>query len=354
MGTKRPEAIDIKELAKLLWKKKWIILIAQVVTFILSCVYILSIPRYYVTDIKLAPELGNNNSGNALSSIASTFGFDLSDVNTTDAITPVLYPNLIEDNAFVISLWNIPIADIADSLHTTYYDYLCHHQQQPWWTPAITSMKKLLPQDEDTPNTISSSNQDPSHPINPYLLTRKQNDIVEAIRSNIAIDFDKKTFIISISVTDQDPLICKTIADTVMQKIQYYITDYRTRKARVDQEYYQKLTDEAKADYEKIRIKYVKSEDANTDVILKSVRAKVEDMENEMQLKYDAYTNMQKQLQAATAKVQENTPAFTVIKGSAVPVKPTGPKRMVFVAAMEILITFIFVLYYLRGIIFHD
>lgn len=40
------------------------------------------------------------------------------------------------------------------------------------------------------------------------------------------------------------------------------------------------------------------------------------------------------QYQAANAKVQERTPAFTVIKGAAVPVKPAGPKRMLFVFGM--------------------
>jgi uncharacterized protein involved in exopolysaccharide biosynthesis len=40
---------------------------------------------------------------------------------------------------------------------------------------------------------------------------------------------------------------------------------------------------------------------------------------------------------AAKAKIQERTPAFTVIKGASVPVKPSKPKRMVFVALMLIL-----------------
>jgi uncharacterized protein involved in exopolysaccharide biosynthesis len=43
------------------------------------------------------------------------------------------------------------------------------------------------------------------------------------------------------------------------------------------------------------------------------------------------------QLQAAKAKVQERTPAFTIIQGAAVPVKPTGPKRMLFVIGMVFL-----------------
>ena len=74
--------------------------------------------------------------------------------------------------------------------------------------------------------------------------------------------------------------------------------------------------------------------DANTKTALRSVELKIEDMENDMQLKFNAYTTINTQLQAAKAKVQEKTPAFTVLKGAAVPVKPAGPKRMIFVAAM--------------------
>ena len=38
-----------------------------------------------------------------------------------------------------------------------------------------------------------------------------------------------------------------------------------------------------------------------------------------------------------TASAQEKTPAFTTLKSAIVPVKPAGPKRMLFVAGMLIL-----------------
>ena len=60
-------------------------------------------------------------------------------------------------------------------------------------------------------------------------------------------------------------------------------------------------------------------------------------MENDMQLKFNAYSTINTQLQAAKAKVQERTPAFTTLKGAAVPIKPAGPKRMLFVFLMLIL-----------------
>jgi len=60
-------------------------------------------------------------------------------------------------------------------------------------------------------------------------------------------------------------------------------------------------------------------------------------LENDMQLKFNTYTAMQTQLQQAKAKVQERTPAFTLLKGASVPIKPSGPKRMIFVLGMVFL-----------------
>lgn len=79
-----------------------------------------------------------------------------------------------------------------------------------------------------------------------------------------------------------------------------------------------------------------------------SYKAKQEEMENEMQLRYNIYNQCAQQLQLAKAKVQERTPAFTVLQPATVPIKKDGPKRMtilfVFVF-MAITLTSIYILY---------
>lgn len=94
--------------------------------------------------------------------------------------------------------------------------------------------------------------------------------------------------------------------------------------------------------------------DANTDVILASMKSKQEDLENDMQLKFNAYNAMMTQYQAAKAKVQERTPAFTVVQGAAVPIKPSGPKRMLFVACMIFLAFFILSIYSIKDLLLKD
>ena len=67
------------------------------------------------------------------------------------------------------------------------------------------------------------------------------------------------------------------------------------------------------------------------------MRQEEERLENEMQLAYNAYSQNAQQLQTARDKVQERTPAFTILQAASVPAKPTQPKRVVFVAVMLIL-----------------
>jgi capsular polysaccharide biosynthesis protein len=324
---KELETIDLQQVFQKIWQRKMLFVKVLPVVLILSCLYIICIPRTYTTSTKMAPELDNPMSGGTLGDIASSLGFNIGDMQTSDAITPLLYPDLMEDNKFVTDLFSIQVESQDGEIKTSYYEYLKKYQKYPWWTKVLAPIKNIFKsKDKEYVKTGGK--------INPYKLSRKDDEIAGAVRNNITLAIDKKTGVISINTKAQDALICKTLADSMRSKLQAFITDYRTTKVRNDLEYYRKLMEEAKASYEKARRLYGSYSDANSEVILESYRAKQNDLENDMQLKYNNYTAMVTQYQAAKAKVQERTPAFTMIKGAAVPVKPTGPKRMIFVLIM--------------------
>ena len=330
--------IDLREIIKRLWDNKMVFIKVLPIVFVLSCVYIVSIPRTYSTDAKLAPEMGNAINGGTLGSIASAFGFDFGDMQTTDAITPLLYPDLMEDNAFATKLFAIKVENNKGDIKSTYYEYLKKYQKYPWWKSSISWIRRLFEKNQPVANKE----------FNPYALTKKDNDIVNKIRKNVKLSVDKKSGVITLNTQDQDPRICKTLADSIMGILQEFITEYRTNKARADLAYYKRITAEAKHEYEKARQRYGSYSDANTDVILESVRAKRNDLENDMQLKYNTYTTLNNQLQAAKAKGQERTPVFTMLKGATIPIRPSAPKRMLFVLEMLVLsflLTALFVYY---------
>lgn len=338
---KTAEIIDLRVIVKMILAKKKLFFKVLPVVFVLSCIYILGIPRTYTSSISLAPELGSAMSGTStLGSIASAFGFDLSDMQTSDAITPLLYPDLMNDNGFVTGLFNIQVQTLDGEIKTTYHDYLKLHQKQNIWTLPLNWLKNLIPAKDDGKGAATT--------FNPYHLSKSENDVAEAVRNSISFSVDKKTGVISISTSAQDPLVCKTLADSVQARLQLFITDYRTSKARIDYEYYKELTDEAMNDYLVVRQKYGHLSDANTNVVLRSMDLELEDLENDMQQKYTAYTTFNTQLQAAKARIQERTPAFTVIQGASVPLKAAKPKRMIFVAGMVFFAFIVVVVYALK------
>ena len=117
--------------------------ITLAVTFVLSCILILCVPRSYSSSIMLAPEI-NADPGGTIGSIAANFGIDLNDMQTTDAITPLLYPDLADDNRFICSLFNVKVKSADGTVNCTYYEYLLNHQKHAWWSPIFKWFNKLI------------------------------------------------------------------------------------------------------------------------------------------------------------------------------------------------------------------
>ena len=306
------------------------------ITFVLAVIYSLSIPKYFRCTVKLSPELSSSRTSSSLLSLASNFGFNMGRSTGgmgTEALFPTLYPDLVNSTDFKVSLFPVPVTiegnkakGIKDRT-MSYYDYLENEQKKPWFSAILGAPRKLIGW------TLSLFKSQPSDSslhdaaVDPFRLTKKQAMMVKAINNKVVCNVDNKTMVITIQVTDQDPVIAATMADTVKTRLQKFITDYRTRKVRVDLEHYKKIYLETKANYEEARQRYAEFVDANQNIILQTVRQKQVDLENEMQLHYNAFTQVGQQVLAAEAKVQEETPAFTTLQSATVPVVKAGPSR---------------------------
>ena len=318
------KSLDFGQIFTALLKHKRLYYKVLAAVFVLACVYTLSLPSYYRCEVKLSPELSTTRRTNSsLSALASQFGMNMNSAAMgNEALFPTLYPDLMNSVDFKASLFNVPIHKKDSTRMMSYYDYLAKEQKRPWWSEVISAPFRLL-------GSLFGGEKDTidQHKVNPFMLTKQQTRIVKVIDRKVICDVDKKTMVITIDVTDQDPLIAATIADSVKYRLQDFITDYRTKKAKVDLEYSRKLFKEAKERYDKARQLYASYSDANQDMILQSYKTKLIDLENEMQLQFNNYNRVAQQLQVAEAKVQEETPAFTTLQSATVPVKKAGPAR---------------------------
>ena len=317
--------VDFIELLKVIGKDKRMMAVFLGLAAVLGLAVAFGTPKEYKASVMLAPEstTGNSLTSN-ISSIASMVGMDMDFGSSSDAIYPELYPDLIGSNDFIVSLFPVEVTTKDGSVTTDYYDYLLNHTKKAWYTFPARLLHDIVAKlkTDDVPFTGDSTK------VNPFHLSKMQHNIANKIGKSINCTVDKKTSVITIEVKDQDPVISAVMADSIKNRLQAFITQYRTQKARNDLAYMEKLFVEAKEEYVTARQQYADYSDANQDLILQTYRAKQEDLENEMQLKYNAYTQMYEQLQISKAKVQESTPAFTVVQSASVPLKHINKSKL--------------------------
>ena len=285
---KKPAPIDFGAMWAAIKKHRKLYCYVLSVAFVLALVICFSIPKTYNCQIILAPEMGGSTSVGTLGSLASSFGIDLGSSSSQggDGIKPSIYPDLMMSSDFKITLFPVKVKRKRDKQTMTYYDYLKNEWKYPWWETCFGLINK-----------------------------------------NVVCSIDKKTNLITIHVTAQDPYVAGLLADSVKTRLQDFLTNYKTSKARHDLEYAEMLLRQAKKDYEHARRLYVDFMDTNNDLMLMSAQQKQIDLENEMQLQYNNYTAISAQVIAAKAKVQEVTPAFTPLQSASVPLGPSSPKK---------------------------
>ena len=128
----------------------------------------------------------------------------------------------------------------------------------------------------------------------------------------------------------QNPKIAAVIADSVVHRLQEHIIGYRTSKAKEDCVYLEKLFEERKQEYYATQKDYAEYVDTHDNLILQSVRAEQERLQNDMELAYQVYSQVATQLQMARAKVQEEKPVFAVVEPAVVPLKPSGKGLLIY------------------------
>ena len=318
---KKSKEIDLLAIWLKIWSNQKDLAVFLVASLIIGIIVALSQQKRYVSQVVLAPEATSMGMSQNLSDIAGAIGMDLGGGSkTVDAIYPEIYPEVFASSDFVVKLFDIPVD--VNGVRKTYYNHLKEDTRIPFWSYPMIWIGNLF---------ASKTKPQNKSKVNPFCLTKEQDGICGTIKKNIECQLNKGTNLITIALTDTDPRVAACLADTLQRRLQDYITLYRTQKARNDLYYAKRINKEAKAMYEKARQKYSSFSDANTDVLLKSYQSKIEDLENDMQLKFNSYSQTAQQVQKAEEKVQENTPAFTMIQSASVPLLPSGTPRSMIV-----------------------
>ena len=333
LDTSSKDEIDLVEiLCKIIVIRKKIYKVAGI-GLIIGVIVALSIPKQYTVKVTLSPEMGSSKGTNGLAGLAASFlGSGATTGDGSDALNASLSSDIVSSTPFLLELLDITVSSSNKSKDITLASYL-DEQTSPWWSYVIgfPSMVlggvKSLFTEEDESISFGKANQGTIE------LSKMESMKIEILKKMITASVDKKTSMTSVAVTLQNPRVAAVVADSVVKKLQECIIDYRTFKAKEDCLYLEKLFKERQQEYYAAQKKYADYMDSHDNIILQSVRAEQERLQNDMSLAYQVYSQVASQLQVARAKVQEEKPVFAVVEPAVVPLNPSGTSKKIYILA---------------------
>ena len=299
---------------------------------VVGIIVAISIPKQYTVGVTLSPEMGNTKAGGLSGLAASFLGSGVSMNEGTDALNASLSADIVSSTPFLLELSTMKIPALEGETMTlnVYLD----EESSPWWSyviglpgMVIGGVKSLFTEEESELVPSDKAN------LGTIELSKKESKKIESLKKKILASVDKKTSMTTVSVTLQNPKVAAVVADSVVRKLQEYIIDYRTSKAKEDCLYLERLFKERQQEYYDAQKKYADYMDSHDNIILQSVRAEQERLQNDMSLAYQVYSQVANQLQVARAKVQEEKPVFAVVEPAVIPLYPSGTSRKIYVLA---------------------
>ncbi len=299
---------------------------------VVGIIVAISIPKQYTVGVTLSPEMGGSKGGGLSGLSASFLGSGVSMNEGTDALNVSLSADIVSSTPFLLELSTMKIPALEGETMTlnVYLD----EESSPWWSyvigfpgMVIGGVKSLFTEEESESVPSDKAN------LGTIELSKKESEKIEALKKKILASVDKKTSMTTVSVTLQNPKVAAVVADSVVRKLQEYIIDYRTTKAKEDCLYLERLFKERQQEYYDAQKKYADYMDSHDNIILQSVRAEQERLQNDMSLAYQVYSQVANQLQVARAKVQEEKPVFAVVEPAVIPLYPSGTSRKIYVLA---------------------
>ena len=314
---------------------------------VIGIIIALSIPKQYTVTVTLSPEMGTSKEGGLSGLAASFLGSGVVTGDGSDALNASLSADIVSSTPFLLELSTMKVQVTKNEVMTldTYLD----KESSPWWNyvigfpgVVIGGVKSLFTEEAE----LTSSDQVSLGTIE---LSKKELGKIKALKNMILASVDKKTSMTSVAVTLQNPKVTAVVADSVVKKLQEYIIDYRTSKSKEDCLYLEKLFKERQQEYYTAQQKYADYLDSHDNIILQSVRAEQERLQNDMNLAYQVYSQVANQLQVARAKVQEEKPVFAIVEPAVVPLTPSGTSMKIYVLAFIFLSVCVVIFWNLFG-----
>jgi hypothetical protein len=330
------DEIDLVELAKIIWSRRWFIGKVTGIFIILGLMIAFTSPEEYETSSTLIPELAGEEGklGGSLGGLASLAGVDLGGLSRgSQTINPALYQSVSQSTPFLLELMNQRyfFSEVGEEI--TLYEYYMNYYK-------VSLFGKLI----SIPGTVlgwikgTAANDRFLSPLSKVLtLSEDQQVISEDLQLRVFVEMDWELNVVIVQVKMQDPVVAAEMVQFTLNYITRYVTNYSISKSKQQLESVEIQYEERKVAFEKVQNQLASFRDKNQNVSTARARSEQERLQSEYNLAFNVYNQLAQQKEAIKLQIQENTPVFTVLEPVKVPIKKSEPKIQLYIFAFGFL-----------------
>lgn len=325
------DEIDLLALAKTIWKGRQIIFKSILVAGILGLVIAILSPKEYTATTTMVPQTSSTGSKlGGLSSLAAMAGFNLDMATAGEALSPMVYPQIVSSVPFQLELMNTSFTFSEVGHPVSLYEYYAEIQKPgalsviSKYTIGLTGV--ILTAIRGESKGISSTDK------GPISLTKKQEAVRKLINSKVTLTVDAKQGYLALQASFPEALLSAQVADQARELLQKYITHYKIEKVSDKLAFIEGRYTEKKKEFEKAQARLASFRDQNKNVTSAVARTEEERLQSEYSIAMNVYNELAKQLEQAKIQVKEETPVFSVLEPAMVPAEKSKPKRPMILA----------------------
>ncbi|MCU0340255.1 MAG: Wzz/FepE/Etk N-terminal domain-containing protein [Spirosomaceae bacterium] len=318
--------INIADIVKFLKDNLRRMMIWGVVAAVLGAIYAFTAQKEFDSKAVVLPELQSSSlTGKlgGLSALAGLAGVDLSQMNSTEAIRPDLYPNITQSVPFALHILQQKVYVSSQKKEMTLEAFF-YSLNENWLT-------RLLDSEEEEKEKL-----DPKQMSQAVELDLKKENLIKEIQKRITTTFDRKTGIITINTQMPDPVVAATVARLSVDYLKVYVTKYRTEKAYKQMQFLGQQVREAKARYQGAEAALASYRDRNSFLVMNTAKVTEQRLQSEFMLAQNVYNGLVQQYEQAKIRVEEETPVFKLLEPAKIPLKKSAPKRLMLIFAMTV------------------
>ncbi|WP_300105093.1 Wzz/FepE/Etk N-terminal domain-containing protein [uncultured Alistipes sp.] len=331
--------IDLIDLIRKLWLERMFILKVTGVFILLGLLTALTGAKEYTASCQFVPQTSKNANNSSMARLASLAGINMGSLATGEQLlSPLVYPNVLNSIAFKRDLLQTQIRINGEEEPITLLTYLSDKKYRKFsLTGTILKYTVGLPGlivhaikgEPEEQETIADESF--------VVLTKEEYTAVRALESVIGIEVEEKKGYIALSAQMPEPYAAAQVAESALELLQKYITEFKVDKVQSNLEFIQERYDELKKEYEEIQEQRAAYKDANQGISTSRARTNLEKLDNQYNLAYSIYSEMATQLEQAKIQVKETTPILTVIDPVSMPIKPSKPRKMMILVGFTFL-----------------